>query len=510
MPKMAAGYIRVSSDEQAQHGISVDAQRQILQAWAVTRQLPTIQIYEDAGFSGKNTRRPALQRLLADVRGGDVDHVVVWKLDRLSRSLRDTITMIEDDFTPAGVTLVSVTESIDTSTPSGRMMLNLLASFAQLEREQDSDRVVMAHKHLARDCRYLGGHVPMGYQVDATRHLQLDPPAAAAVRRVFDLYLAGSGYAQILDYLNGEAFPLSHKTRPWSKSDLNYLLNNEIYAGTYIRRLGADKRSRVTAPETIRVPGGVPAILSADEWARVSRIREGNRAAAAKHRARTVYPLSGLVHCAVCGALMPLNHGGKTRAGEVERYYTCKRHCVRPARLEPLEAAVTQALEAMADDEAMIRSACALVNSMADTADRERCAEAAPLEAGIRDRRKQLAGLAAFIREHGADAPVTILDDIRRLEAEVTTLQARVDALRRPLSRYDATATLDALRAVQNKKDAPPDERRALIQQAVFRIQVSQDAYTVQLAWHTCGGDDPPQYICHVIPRHFPGVGVPS
>ena len=501
MPTNAAGYIRVSSDEQAQHGISVDAQRQILQAWAVTRQLPGIQIYEDAGFSGKNTRRPALQRLLGDVRAGQIDHVVVWKLDRLSRSLRDTITMIEDDFSPAGVTLVSVTESIDTSTPSGRMMLNLLASFAQLEREQDSDRVVMAHKHLARDCRYLGGHVPMGYQVDADRHYQLDPPAAAAVRRVFDLYLAGSGYGPILGYLNGEAFPLSHKTRPWSKSDLNYLLNNELYAGTYVRRLGTDKRSRVTAPEVIRVPGGVPAILSADEWAEVSRIREGNRDASRKFTARTVYPLSGLVYCAVCGRLMPLNHGGKTRAGEVERYYTCRSRCVRPVRLEALEAAVSEAIAALAADEDDLRAACRVVNTMADTADQERLAEAAPIEAEIRDRRKQLAGLTDFIRENGSAAPATLLDEIRRLEAEISVLQSRAEALRRPLCRYDPDATLAALYALQNEKNAPPEERRALLQRAVHRVLVSQDAYAVQLAWHMFGGDDPPQYICHAIQR---------
>lgn len=501
MPINAAGYIRVSSDEQAQHGISVDAQRQILQAWAVTRQLPGIQIYEDAGFSGKNTKRPALQRLLGDVRGGQVDHVVVWKLDRLSRSLRDTITMIEDDFSPAGVTLVSVTESIDTSTPSGRMMLNLLASFAQLEREQDSDRVVMAHKHLARDCRYLGGHIPMGYQVDGERHFQLDPPAAAAVRRVFDLYLGGSGYGPILDYLNGEAFPLSRKARPWTKSDLNYLLNNEIYAGTYVRRLGIDKRSRVTAPEIIRVPGGVPAILSADEWAEVSRIREGNRIASRKFAARTVYPLSGLVYCAVCGKLMPLNHGGKTRAGEVERYYTCRNRCVRPVRLEVLESAVSEAVDALAADEEALRAACRVVNTMADTADQERLAEAVPIEAEIRERKKQLASLTAFIRENGAAAPATLLNEICRLESEIAVLQSRADALRRPLSRYDADATIASLFALQNAKKAPPDERKPLIQRAIHRVLVSQDAYAVRLAWHMCGGDDPPQYICHSIPR---------
>jgi len=203
--KLCLGYSRVSSEEQAAHGISIDAQRGILEGYAaMTSQ--QIRIYEDAGYSGKNTNRPALQQLLAACRSDAVSAVVVWKLDRLSRSLRDTLAIIEDVFQPRSITLVSVTESIDTSTPSGRMMLNLLASFAQLEREQDSDRVVMAHKHLARDCKYLGGHIPLGYCIDADKHYQLDPVTAPVVRRVFEMYLSRSGYTPILDYLNSFTF----------------------------------------------------------------------------------------------------------------------------------------------------------------------------------------------------------------------------------------------------------------------------------------------------------------
>ena len=211
---MIYGYCRVSSDEQAAHGISIEAQRDILNGYAAMSQ-SHIRIFEDAGFSGKNTDRPALQEMLSAIHSGSVSAVVVWKLDRLSRSLRDTLSMIEDVFSPAGVTLVSVTESIDTSTPSGRMMLNLLASFAQLEREQDSDRVVMAHKHLARDCKYLGGHIPLGYVVDSDKHYQLHPVLCNVVRRVFDMYMARSGYSAILAYLNSpDVFPLTGKKKP--------------------------------------------------------------------------------------------------------------------------------------------------------------------------------------------------------------------------------------------------------------------------------------------------------
>ena len=501
MPRYAAGYIRVSSEEQAQHGISVEAQREILKAWAIVQQAGDLVLYEDPGFSGKNTDRPALRQLLADVRAGTVAALVVWKLDRLSRSLRDTLSIIEDELQPMGVALHSVTESIDTSTPAGRMMLNILASFAQLEREQDSDRVVMAHKHLARDCRYLGGHIALGYRVDEDRRFALDPVTAPIVRRVFEMYLARTGYSQILEYLNTEAAQFCRRRTPWGKSDLNYLLKNEIYAGVYTRRIGQDGRSKVSSPEVIRIPGGVPAIVTPEEWARVCALRAANRTQSAAYRARTVYPLSGLVRCGVCGALMPLEHGGKARDGSVERYYTCRRHCVRPARLEAIEAAAAASVAALAAQPEIIRTACAVANEYAAAATEDNLAAAAPVRADLARVRREEAKITAFIADQGADAPRTLAAQLRRLEAEELTLQARLDALLRPVTTYDPDLTVSALTACQSIQKKPPEEQKSLLQRALTAIRVTDQEFQIVLAWHTYGGDDPPAYICHASAR---------
>lgn len=498
--KTILGYSRVSSEEQALHGISIDAQRISLQGYAAMIQQP-IRIFEDAGFSGKNTSRPALQQLLAECRAGAVSAVVVWKLDRLSRSLRDTLTIIEDVFQPRGITLVSITENIDTSTPSGRMMLNLLASFAQLEREQDSDRVVMAHKHLARDCKYLGGHVPLGYTIDDEKHYQLDPATAPVVRRVFDMYLARSGYSLILDYLNSFTFTGTRKTA-FKKSDLNNLLGNEIYSGTYVRRMGADPRHRITSPETIRVPGGVPAILSPDEWTRVCTLREQSRSAAAMYTARQVYPLSGLVHCAVCGKLMHLNYGGKDRSGAVQRYYSCRSSCVRPARLEGLQEAVFSVVEQMAASgiEA-IQTACSVANNYADAADADHAAEARALDAQVMEINKRIARIVSFISESGSAAPASLADDLRRLEKERADLEACAAATRRPATRYDGQRTAAAISACEGIKKQPPEQQKNLLQAAVHKVYVSADDYRIVFNWHTDGGDEPPYPVCQSVKR---------
>ena len=503
--KLCFGYSRVSSDEQAAHGISIDAQRNILQGYAaMTAQ--QIRIYEDAGFSGKNMNRPALRQLLDDCRAGSVSAVVVWKLDRLSRSLRDTLSIIEDVLQPRGITLVSVTESIDTSTPSGRMMLNMLASFAQLEREQDSDRVVMAHKHLARDCKYLGGHVPLGYRIDDQKHYQLDPVAAPIVRRAFEMYMARSGYTPILEYLNSCPLSSTRKTE-FKKQDLKNMLKNEIYVGTYIRRLGADPRHRITSPETIRVPGGVPAILTEDEWQRVCELRRQSEKASAIYSARSVWPLSGLVYCAACGALMPLNYAGKDRDGTKQRYYKCKASCCRPARLEHIQDAVFSVLETMAgSDTDAITKACAIANSFSDAADEDHASEARAVDQQILDLNKRIARIVAFISEQGASAPVSLADDLRRLEKDRSDLQNKANALRRPAARYDAPATVEAIRACAGIKKEPPEQQKALLQAAVYKIKVSDEDYKIIFNWHLGGGDEPPHPMCQLYPRksHHP------
>ena len=495
------GYCRVSSDEQAAHGISIEAQHDILNGYAAMSQSEIV-IYEDAGYSGKNTQRPALQRMLAALADGGVSAVVVWKLDRLSRSLRDTLTMIEDIFQPACVSLVSVTESIDTSTPSGRMMLNLLASFAQLEREQDSDRVVMSHKHLARDCQYLGGHVPLGYRIDENKHFQLDPVRSSIVRHVFDLYLARAGYGAILGYLNSpEVFPLTGKNKIFTKSALNFMLRNEIYSGVYLRRMGADNRHRITAPETIRVPGGVPAILSAEEWQRVCNISAENSAGyKTSYKAVNIYPLSGLVRCSVCGRIMSIRHGGKARNGEIERYYTCKNKCVRPARLEHVQDAVFTSLEYFASDESVIRHACEISNSFIDTDEKENQQAVAPLEDRLQEIARQNARIISFVKNHD-NAPASMMQELTDLDKEEKLLRSRIVSLRRPLGRHDPDETVRALRNAGNIRKLPPDEQKARIQATVSRVVVSDMTYQVVLSCHTCCGDEPSRYIEHTIDR---------
>ena len=200
MQKKVALYIRVSTDAQFEEGYSVDAQKEMLSAYCISKGWKTYEFYIDGGFTGSNIERPAMQRMIDDVKQGKIAAVVVYKLDRLSRSQKDTLYLIEDVFNPAGAAFTSLNENLDTATPMGRAMLGIMSAFAQLERETIRERTRMGMKERVKEGLWMGGgRTPFGYDYD--RNLGVLKPNADAetVRRIYALYLAGYSAARIAD-----------------------------------------------------------------------------------------------------------------------------------------------------------------------------------------------------------------------------------------------------------------------------------------------------------------------
>ena len=177
----AIAYIRVSTDKQAEHGVSLDAQRAKLEAYAALYELDLVAVEVDAGVSAKTLDRPALQRSLAMLRGGQADAILVVKLDRLTRSVRDLGDLVEGYFAVGKWALMSVGEQIDTRSAAGRLVLNVLASVAQWEREATGERTSAALRHKAAAGEFTGGELPYGSRL-AADGVALEPePAEAAV-----------------------------------------------------------------------------------------------------------------------------------------------------------------------------------------------------------------------------------------------------------------------------------------------------------------------------------------
>ena len=224
--RRAALYIRVSTLEQAQEGYSVGEQRERLIAYCKAQDWLIADIYVDGGYTGSNLNRPGIQKLMSETEKFDV--VLVYKLDRLSRSQRDTLYLIEEIFRPNKVDFVSMQESFDTSSPFGKAMIGLLAVFAQLEREQIKERTWMGRVARAKTgLHHGGGNIPIGYDYEDGK-LIVNPYEAEQVRKIYEWYLSGASLKAITDKLQDAGYTNKYSSyNSWSS--VRNILENETY-----------------------------------------------------------------------------------------------------------------------------------------------------------------------------------------------------------------------------------------------------------------------------------------
>lgn len=289
-------------------GYSIQAQTERLQAYCKAKGWGIFHIYTDAGFSGSNMQRPALSQLLEDVEAGRVDCVLVYKLDRLSRSQKDTLHMIEDIFLANGCDFVSMSENFDTSTPLGRAMIGILSVFAQLEREQIRERMTMGRTERAKSGLWQGGGwIPIGYDYVDGR-LVPNPIRAAAVRDIYDLFLSGTPITSIKLTVNKKyALNLSDTT-------VHSVLSHRLYVGDIVWMGNIYK-------------GQHEPLVDMVTFSRAQKLLHSRaRIAASKpdpFKPRTL--LGGLLFCENCGAryLAKGNYSGHGDRRVYRPYYMC-------------------------------------------------------------------------------------------------------------------------------------------------------------------------------------------
>ncbi|MTO64834.1 recombinase family protein, partial [Turicibacter sanguinis] len=179
-------YARVSTEQQVDN-YSIDFQKERTKAFCASKGWDNITEYIDGGFSGSNTQRPALQKLIKDIDKRLIDVVIVYRLDRLSRSQRDTLFLIEELFLPNNVEFISLNETIDTSTPFGRAMIGILSVFAQLERETINERMRFGRYKRVKDNGYYGGGLaePLGYRIKEHGILEINEEEAEIVKVIY-------------------------------------------------------------------------------------------------------------------------------------------------------------------------------------------------------------------------------------------------------------------------------------------------------------------------------------
>jgi site-specific DNA recombinase len=493
-------YTRKSTEEGLEQEFnSLDAQResgenyikaQVNEGWEC---LPDR--YDDGGFSGGNMDRPALKRLLADIEAGKVDSVVVYKVDRLSRSLLDFAKMVET-FDKHHVSFVSVTQLINTSTSMGRLMLNVLLSFAQFEREIISERTRDKIAAARRKGKWSGGMPILGYDVDPRgSKLIVNEDEAARVRAIFELYLEHQSMITTIKELDRRGWVNKCWTtrkghqrggKPFTKTSLFKLFTNVVYVG------------KIKYKNEVHV-GEQAAIVSMDLWQRVQLLLGRNgRTGGAAVRNKFGALLKGILRCVPCGYAMSPTHSTKNGTKRY-RYYVCTGAQKRgwhtcPSKSIPageIERFVVEQIKCIGRDPTLLHETIAQARNQGQS-------QVAALEVERRGLERELARwngevrtlLQQLVPGEGNTPSTARLADlqerIRGAEQRATEVREQVIALSREI--VDQREVAKAMAVFDPVWDSlTPREQARVIQLLVERVDYDGATGKISITFHASG-----------------------
>jgi site-specific DNA recombinase len=475
---------------------SLDAQRESAEAYIASQKAEGWQClpdrYDDGGFTGGNMDRPAVARLMADIEAGKVDCVVVYKVDRLSRSLIDFARMMEL-FERKKISFVSVTQQFNTTQSMGRLTLNILLSFAQFEREIISERTRDKIAAARRKGKWSGGRSCLGYDVDpVTKKLVVNPVEAKLVREVFELYLKHRSFLAVCRDLHGRGLTTKAVTpkrgaayggRRWEKPALLKVLTNVLYKG----------RVRHKA-ETF--PGEQPAIVDDAIWNEVNDLlRSNGRSGGMFVRNKYGALLKGLMRCKACG--LSMGHSMTVKGGSrAYRYYVCYKaqkqgwdSCPCPSLpAEQIEQFVVEQIKRIGDDPDLRSLTLAKCREQTDAQRTAAQGELATLERDLARLNGELGRTAgdAANNAHAAARLADLHGQLANATERAKALQSQIDdADASEIGKDDVDVALSEFDGVW--KCLSPKEQATLLRMLIQRVDYDAVKESVSITFHPLG-----------------------
>lgn len=462
---IVAPYIRVSTQEQASEGYSIEEQKERLTKYADAQDWTIYRVYSDPGFSGGSLERPGLKALISDVVAGKVNKVLVYKLDRLSRSQKDTLYLIEDVFLPASVDFVSMTENFDTGTPLGRAMIGILSVFAQLEREQIKERMSLGREGRAKSGLFHGSNrIPIGYQyIDG--QLVIDPYEAEIVRRIYREFNAGKTKASIASQFQREG--ITTHFGKITAGTVHSVVTNRVAIGVIIHN-------------GVEYPGQHEAIIEREEFEKAaSRLKkqaetDTNHFNFQKH----ISPITGLCYCSVCKQKMIIAHKGRRRKdGSIGRVVTCPRKsetgCTnRRYDLETVEKYIYKQIKSLRLDPEYFRS----TRSQTQTAGEYERIEI--LEERIQGNEAKISRLMDLYTIGGIDL-AAVKNKIDTYNLESTTLRSEIESIKEKISEEITDDEIISLAQSLEDEIEDPEKARIIIKILIERIEFNGNDITI-------------------------------
>jgi site-specific DNA recombinase len=489
-PVRCAIYTRKSTEEGLnQEFNSLDAQREAGEAYILSQKhdgwtlVPTQ--YSDGGYTGANIERPGVKQLLADIEAGKIDCVVVYKVDRLSRSLIDFSKMMEL-FEKRGVCFVSVTQQFNTNSSLGRLTLNILLSFAQFEREIISERTRDKQVAARKKGKWTGGHILLGYDLDSrVGRLAVNPEEAERIREMFRLYLEGTAVVEIVQRFDKQGW----RNKQWTTQD------GKLYGGSPLRRCHIYKllgnvlyTGQVKVGEEV-FPGEHEAIIDQQTFDLAQkRLEENAWTPGNAHRVKFEALLRGLIYCSCCGSGMYSTYSANKERRY--RYYVCYRS------QQKLEGYCTsRAVSAPSVEEAVVESIRRVGVHPDVLAETVRLArqQLAEIVTGLREelnttngRVKNLKSQIARIRNPEAARLAEIREQL--IAGETRAEELRKEILRREKQRIDEKELRRTMESFEDVwKAMNLDEQRNLLRQLVEKVGYDGRTGKVTVSFRSAG-----------------------
>ena len=274
--KVAGIYIRVSTEDQAREGFSLGEQKEKLEGLCKYKGYEIYKVYKDAGISAKDmTHRPQFQAMLEDMKAGKINYIVAYKLDRVTRSVRDLETLIST-LEKYHCYLICDRDDVNTSSANGRFFVRMLTVLSQLEIEIVSERTKFGLGGAIK-AGHIPGPCPYGYYRDSDKTIKIDNSTKDIVIRIYQMYLEGKSYQQIASILNDEDVPSPVKSK-WCDSTIEKIINNRIYMGDFERyKKDKDRESEIYM-------NVVPPIISRAMWEDTQNQKGKNQRSYSRHR----------------------------------------------------------------------------------------------------------------------------------------------------------------------------------------------------------------------------------
>ncbi len=488
-------YTRKSHEEGLDQDFnSLDAQREAAESFIASQRhegweaLPAN--YTDGGFTGANTDRPGLQKLMADIERGGIDCVVVYKVDRLSRSLLDFAKLIAV-FDEHEISFVSVTQQFNTSTSMGRLTLNVLLSFAQFEREIIGERIRDKKLASAMKGKYLGGHPILGYDVDREKmRLLANPEEAELVRWIFRRFAELKSSLKVARELSAQG----HRTKAWTtKKDRS--MGGKRWNKVYVYRVVTNRKyiGEVVHKGTA-YPGEHDGIVDRKAWDKAHRIiAENSHSRAMKTRRKTSALLTGVLRCGHCGKAMGASH--TKRRGKRYRYYVCNNAerngydacLVKSVAAGQIEAAVIEQLRRVFRSPDVIAQTFRTAQEQAEQQVQEQSQQKERFTRRLRELRKAIGKLV----QAGDDGDGALSEELRTLNEEYAEVEGQIREVDAGIAAlHDGGPTEDEVRDALQKLDPVwdelfPAERERIVKLLVKEAAVSADGLDIRL--HTNG-----------------------